>query len=74
MAYTREFWNTYEDERKIFFVNFLDMHEGTHEVINYLDGPLSKFIREFENDDTTIVMFSDHGPHMGGLLKAVGGI
>jgi arylsulfatase A-like enzyme len=54
-------------------INFLDMHEGTHEVINYLDEPLAKFLREMKAENTTIVMFSDHGPHMGGLLKAIGG-
>lgn len=53
---------------------FLDMHEGTHEVITHLDKPLSGFIKEFQSDNTTIIVFADHGPHMGGFLKVLGGL
>ena len=49
------------------------MHEGTAEVVNYLDGPLSKYLREIQDEDTTILLMSDHGFHMGGLKIAMGG-
>ena len=73
MDYTREFWRAYNNDRKVFFVNFLDMHEGTHEVISYLDKPLANFIQEFKADNTTILVFADHGPHTGGILQYLGG-
>ena len=73
MDYVKDFWRAYPSENKAFMVNFLDMHEGTHEVVNHLDRPLARFLRDMEHQDTTIVLFSDHGPHMGGLLKAIGG-
>lgn len=52
---------------------FMDFHEGTAEVINYLDKPLASYIREIQNEDTTIMLMSDHGFHMGGLKMALGG-
>jgi hypothetical protein len=36
----------YPTERKVMMLDFIDFHEGTGEVINYLDGPLSSFLRE----------------------------
>jgi len=53
----------------------MDMHEGTGEVINYLDKPLANFLKSVENKkDTSLIMFSDHGPHLGGLKKKLGGV
>ncbi len=48
MDYAKEFWRAYQSDRKVFMLSFIDMHEGTHEVINYLDKPLAKFIKEME--------------------------
>lgn len=66
--------NTYSKEKKILMLTFMDMHEGTGEVINYLDKPMAKFLREIENENTSILMFSDHGPHLGGIKKKFGGV
>jgi hypothetical protein len=49
MDYVKDFWRAYPTENKVFMVNFLDMHEGTHEVINHLDRPLAKFLRDMEH-------------------------
>lgn len=72
MNYAREFWRAYQHDRKVFMLTFIDMHEGTHEVINYLDRPLAKFIKEMEQKNTTVIFLSDHGPHLGGLKKGLG--
>jgi arylsulfatase A-like enzyme len=32
-----------------------------------VDEPLAQFLREMESEDTTIMLFSDHGPHVGGI-------
>jgi len=53
----------------------MDMHEGTGEVIGYLDKPLAKFLESINNKESTgIIMFSDHGHHLGGLKKNIGGV
>lgn len=54
-------------------LDFIDFHEGTGEVINYLDKPLSNFLREIQSTDTTVMLYADHGFHMGGLKIAIGG-
>ena len=43
LEYTRKFWETYIDNRKVFRLNFLEGHEDTAEVLKYLDQPLSNF-------------------------------
>ena len=47
------------------------MHDGTGEVIAYLDKPLARFLKEIDDKDTTVLMFSDHGFHLGGLRKDI---
>lgn len=42
----RNFLSKYKNEQKVLMLDFIDMHEGTAEVINYLDKPMSKFLRE----------------------------
>ena len=64
---------TYKGEKKVLMLDFIDFHEGTAEVINYLDKPLAQFLDQIKSDDTTIIYMSDHGFHMGGLKIAVGG-
>lgn len=69
----RNFINTYKKEKKVVWLDFIDFHEGTGEVINYLDKPLSEFLREIHSEDTTVMFISDHGFHMGGIKIALGG-
>ncbi len=42
----RNFLSKYRNEQKVLMLDFIDMHEGTAEVINYLDAPMAKFLRE----------------------------
>jgi phosphopentomutase len=70
--YARKFWHAYRDERKVFMINFLDMHEGTYELIPYIDKPLASLLREIDAENTTIMIMADHGPHLGGLKMAFG--
>ena len=68
LEYTRKFWETYIDNRKVFRLNFLEGHEDTAEVLKYLDQPLSNFLENFYKDglfnDTILIFFSDHGLHL----------
>ncbi|CDW79651.1 duf229 domain containing protein [Stylonychia lemnae] len=72
--YAKQFFKAYNQDKKIMIVVLMDMHEGTGEVINYLDKPLAKFLNEMHQDNTTVIMFSDHGPHLGGIKKKFGGV
>jgi hypothetical protein len=48
MDFGKKFINAYPNEKKVVWLDFIDMHEGTGEVINYLDKPLSKFLKEIQ--------------------------
>jgi len=47
-------------------------HEGTGEVIRYLDEPLAEFLEDMSMsgylEDTAVIMMSDHGLHMHGMF------
>ena len=68
LDYGNKFWRTYQDMPKVLEVGFLDDHEPTNEVIQYLDVPLYNFLSGLEEDnllkDTTIVFYADHGHHV----------
>jgi len=67
LEYGDKFWKTYPTEKKLLWLDFLDAHEGTQEVITYLDEPLFNFFNNLEREnlleDTSILFWSDHGFH-----------
>jgi len=69
--YTLDFWKKYEKEPKVFYMNFLDAHESTGEVVKYLDDKLVNFLNEFERmnalNNTVVMLMADHGQNMPGL-------
>ena len=69
--YFQQFWTNYQNNRKYFRLDFIDAHEGTGEVIKYLDQPLFNFLNFFYSNgflhDTVIFFLSDHGNHMPGF-------
>ncbi|CDW76620.1 duf229 domain containing protein [Stylonychia lemnae] len=72
--YAKQFWKTYNQDKKVSIVVLMDGHEETGEVIQYVDEPLNQLLREVEQDNTTIILFSDHGLHIGGIRKIFGGV
>jgi len=70
--YGNQFLRAYPEEKKILYLDFLDAHEGTGEVVKYMDDKLVNFLSNLEKDgmleDTSIVLYSDHGLHMHGLF------
>lgn len=50
----------------------MDAHEGTGEVIKFLDDDMFNFLSEAQSEgllkDTTIMLISDHGLHMSGAF------
>ncbi|CDW71266.1 duf229 domain containing protein [Stylonychia lemnae] len=73
MDYYKKFKKAYSSENTIFLMNFLDAHEGIGEAIDYLDKPLAKFLKEMEDENTGLILLSDHGLHMTGLKLKFGG-
>ena len=50
-------------------LEFMDQHEGSGEVITYLDEPLTNLLENMKLDDDTILIFmSDHGWHMHSIF------
>jgi len=70
--YGNQFWRTYKDEKKILYLDFLVAHEGTGEVIKYMDDALYNFLNNLQQEnlleDTAVVLYADHGLHMQGLF------
>lgn len=72
LNYAREFWSAYSNDRKMLMLSLLDLHEGTYTVIKHLDNPLVAFLKEVASQNTTIILFGDHGPHLGGIKAVLG--
>jgi hypothetical protein len=63
--YANQFWRKYKNNRKFLMIITNDGHEGTLEVIKYIDIVLFNFLENLYNDnlfkDSTIFLLSDHG-------------
>jgi phosphoglycerol transferase MdoB-like AlkP superfamily enzyme len=70
--YGKNFWKAYSDSPKHLLLAFLDAHEGTGEVVKYMDEKLVDFFEFLESEgslkDTVIVFQSDHGVNMPGFI------
>ena len=70
IEYSKQFWETYPDNKKFYRIHFNEGHEGSMELISYLADPLFEFIKYFFDnnllDDTFIIFISDHGNHVVG--------
>ena len=66
--YGNQFWRKYKNNRKFLLISSNDGHEGTLEVLKYIDSILYNFLNQLFNDnllkDTSILLFSDHGTSM----------
>ena len=66
--YGLQFWRKYKNNRKFLTIISNDGHEGTLEVLKYLDDIIYNFLNELFNDnllkDSTIFLLSDHGVGM----------
>ncbi len=73
LEYGEKFWETYINEHKFLRLSFQDAHEGTLEVVKYLDVKLAEFLENFDKKgylkDTAIFFVSDHGNNMIGFYN-----
>ena len=69
--YFLDFCKKYKNERKYFSAIFTDGHEGTLEVVKYIDNDVHDFILElltkYFDDKSAIFIISDHGAHIPGI-------
>ena len=63
--YGKQFWIKYQNNRKFLIMATNDGHEGTLEILKYLDDSLFNFLNDLFVDnllkETTIFLLSDHG-------------
>jgi hypothetical protein len=73
LEYGYKFWETYSDMPKMLRMQFIDAHEGSLNVVRYLDDKLEKYLTDMENkgmlDDTVILFMADHGNNMPGFVS-----
>ena len=76
IEYVKQFFDTYQDQPKFFRLAFLDAHEGTGEVIKFMDEPIVGLLNYLKDKghlgDSTLLKFqSDHGVSMPGPIYIV---
>ena len=75
LEYGKQFWETYAQNKKFLRLSFIDAHEGTGEVVKYLDKPLYDFLTNLLNQNmlknTAIIFTSDHGNGMPGFYYII---
>ena len=73
LEYGEKFWKTYSKEHKFLRLSFQDAHEGTLEVVKYLDVKLAEFLEKIDRKgylkDTAVFLVSDHGNNMVGIYN-----
>ena len=73
--YILQFLEAYKNERKFFRMSFNDGHEGTQEVVKYMDDYLYNFLKiiltKYYTDKTVILIVSDHGGQIPGLYDII---
>ena len=75
IEYGRQFWEIYRENKKFLRLAFIDAHEGTAEVVKYLDEPIYNFLIYLLNKNllknTAIIFASDHGNGMPGIYNII---
>lgn len=72
IEYARQFFSKYKDSNKFFRIGTSDSHETSAEMIKYNDEYITNLLEELEADgtleDTTVLIFSDHGTYSWGWV------
>ena len=76
--YGKKFLESYKNQKKFIRLGFIDAHEGSMELIKYIDNSLFNFLIYFLDNDifnfkkNAIFIISDHGNNMLGIYNAFG--
>ena len=75
LEYILKFLETYKNERKFLRLISNDAHEGTLELIKYIDNALHDFLLEvftkYFDEKTLIIFLSDHGGALAGAYELI---
>ena len=67
LEYIKQFWDKYNDTRKVFRTVFNNNHEATGELIKYNDNDFVEFFKYLHDkgylSNTIVIFLADHGPH-----------
>lgn len=70
VEYAKQFFTTYKDERKFFRMMFSDAHEGSMEVVKYLDDYIVDYLQFLHDEghmkESVVFIMTDHGTSMPG--------
>ncbi len=65
IEYAKQFFDTYKDQNKVYRMIFSDAHEGTLEVVKYLDDMIHDFFEYLlvkgHLENSILLVMSDHG-------------
>ena len=74
LEYIEQFWRKYKDNRKYVSLIVNHGHEGTLNVIKYLDEIIANFLQRLFDDnllkDSIIIFISDHGVGMPSIYES----
>merc|ERR1712032_68076 len=77
LEYAKQFFDTYKEQNKVYRMIFSDAHEGTLEVVKYLDDMIHDFFEYMlvngHIENSILLVMSDHGISLPGpafLTKA----
>lgn len=68
--FQKNFERTYRDQSRFSLLKFTEGHEISTSVIMTVDDGLEDYLRSVDFNSTVVMLLSDHGNHMGFLLKA----
>ena len=75
IEYGKQFWENYKNNKKFLRLSFIDAHEGTGEVVKYLDKPIYDFLLYLLDNNmlknTVIIFASDHGNGMPSIYNII---
>lgn len=72
LTYAQQFWSEYQSEPKVLYLDFLEAHEMTFELIEYIDEPLVNFLEtQIDPKTTSVILLSDHGSQMNPILEMI---
>ncbi len=75
IEYADEFLSTYEKNNKFLTLYFMDAHEPIQNVIKYLDNSLVAFLEKnqqsFIDNNTAVVLYSDHGNQLNSFAETL---
>ena len=69
--YAKQFWDLYKDQNKMFYISLIDGHEGTGQIVRFVDDPILELLQSIDSSNTTVIYISDHGLHINPILTVI---